>query len=586
MTERRPPACFIVLAISLLLICSLVNAQTKQKVFTASNDTICNPERGLYVLEETGMARGRITPYQKLNAPRLQQIRQRYSTVFRYFGLKEWRGIDLPDSILRFIGDDFAAIREADLKCIPRFTYSANIGEPDASLAITLRHISQLKPILRANSDIIAVMQAGFIGAWGEWHSSTNGHGAIENKRSILNAILDALPSERMVQVRTPHYKQEIFLLPFDATAAVTPQQAFDGSGVSRVGHHNDCFLADESDMGTYNRNGQLDTALAKAYLHLDTRFVPMGGETCQPSTFAQCANAVSEMKRLRWTFLNNEFDESVLRGFVTGSCTNEIQRKLGYRLSVLGAEFTGYVKPLGKVSFIAQFTNSGWASPFNRRDVELLLRNRRDSSTYVSKLPCDPRYWQSGDTVSVSISAGIPSTMLEGSYDVLVNFPDPSPSLHFRPGYSIRLANDNTWESRSGYNTLQDSIVVTNRVSGESYHGLLWFQPLSRNIAGGAAPTQFSLEPNYPNPFNTSTTISFQLARPSNVELAVFDMTGRRLIQLVNEVLPESPQSYHVRFNAVSLASGTYIAQLRAVPLDGSGRAAYVASRKLLLLK
>ena len=570
----------------LVIVSTLSLTQTKTVVFTASNDTIRNPERGLFLLEETGLARGRITPYQRLSPQRLQQIRQQYTIVFRYFGLKEWRTTDLPDSILQFISSDFSEVRNAGLKCIPRFTYSAGIGEPDASLGVVLRHISQLKPILRAHSDIIAVMQAGFIGAWGEWHSSTNGHEAIENKRTILTALLEALPSDRMVQVRTPHYKQQILSLPFDETAAITPQQAFDGSVLSRIGHHNDCFLADASDMGTYNRNGQLDTALAKAYLRLDTRFVPMGGETCQPSSFSQCGNALREMNRLRWTFLNNAFDESVLNGFVTGGCKQEIQRKLGYRLSLVDAEFTGRVKPLGRFSCMIRFINSGWASPFNRREVELVLRNKRDSSTFVLKLPCDPRFWQSGDTVSVSVNAGIPSTISEGSYEVFVNFPDPASSLRFRPEYSIRLANENTWVPTLGYNSLLDSIVIDRQVQGDTYEGLLWFQPLHQVRENKNAPEQFFLEPNYPNPFNTATTIPFLLARPSQVELTVFDMTGRTLKRLVNDTLPESAQPYRVQFDASLYSSGTYIAHLKATPLDGSGRATYVASRKLLLLK
>jgi hypothetical protein len=147
-------------------------------------------------------------------------------------------------------------------------------------------------------------------------------------------------------------------------------------------------------------------------------------------------------------------------------------------------------------------------------------------------------------------------------------------------------LANENSWVPTLGYNSLLDSIIIDRRAQGDSYNGLLWFQPLPSSGGGTSVPEQFSLEPNYPNPFNTSTTIPFFLARPSRVELTVFDMIGRTVKRLVNDALPESSQAYRVLFDAASLASGTYLVRLEAAPLDGSGRAPYVASRKLLLIK
>ncbi len=51
--------------------------------------------------------------------------------------------------------------------------------------------------------------------------------------------------------------------------------------------------------------------------------------------------------------------------------------------------------------------------------------------------------------------------------------------------------------------------------------------------------PLRPYLESNYPNPFNPSTTISFGLTRPGPVDLAVFDVSGRRLVTLVHEAYP-----------------------------------------------
>ena len=96
--------------------------------------------------------------------------------------------------------------------------------------------------------------------------------------------------------------------------------------------------------------------------------------------------------------------------------------------------------------------------------------------------------------------------------------------------------------------------------------------------------PNQFELSQNYPNPFNPTTTIRFHLTgtQTSNpqpqtaVTLEVFDILGREVAVLVNEMKP--PGVYEVTWNADHLASGVYFYTLR------SGN--YVSTRKALLLK
>ena len=64
-----------------------------------------------------------------------------------------------------------------------------------------IRHIEQLKLTLTKNADVIAWMEAGFIGAWGEWHTSTHGiDKSLDDKRDVLGALLQVLPASRMVQ--------------------------------------------------------------------------------------------------------------------------------------------------------------------------------------------------------------------------------------------------------------------------------------------------------------------------------------------------------------------------------------------------
>ena len=89
--------------------------------------------------------------------------------------------------------------------------------------------------------------------------------------------------------------------------------------------------------------------------------------------------------------------------------------------------------------------------------------------------------------------------------------------------------------------------------------------------------PEDFRLLQNYPNPFNPSTIISYHLPKNSQVRLSVFDLTGRKVADLVDT--RQSAGIYSVQFEAGSLASGVYFYQ---ISLDGTP----VELKKMLLIK
>ena len=80
---------------------------------------------------------------------------------------------------------------------------------------------------------------------------------------------------------------------------------------------------------------------------------------------------------------------------------------------------------------------------------------------------------------------------------------------------------------------------------------------------AGDQVPLSFSLSQNYPNPFNPTTKIEFRIANPELVTLKVFDVLGREISALVNEVRPAGV--YTVRWDASMFASGVYYCVLHA---------------------
>jgi hypothetical protein len=91
--------------------------------------------------------------------------------------------------------------------------------------------------------------------------------------------------------------------------------------------------------------------------------------------------------------------------------------------------------------------------------------------------------------------------------------------------------------------------------------------------------PSSYRLDQNYPNPFNLSTTINYQLPYPSRVSLSVYDLLGRQVKTLVDDV---KEAGYHQAvFDASGLASGVYIYRVQA-----TGNGSYHQVKRMLLLK
>ena len=91
-----------------------------------------------------------------------------------------------------------------------------------------------------------------------------------------------------------------------------------------------------------------------------------------------------------------------------------------------------------------------------------------------------------------------------------------------------------------------------------------------------GVLPSTYSLEQNYPNPFNPSTAIAYTLPEDGNVELKVFDLSGRQVDVLVQE--HQSAGSYRLTLDGSHMSSGIYIYTLSAGNVN--------LTRKMILLK
>jgi hypothetical protein len=95
-------------------------------------------------------------------------------------------------------------------------------------------------------------------------------------------------------------------------------------------------------------------------------------------------------------------------------------------------------------------------------------------------------------------------------------------------------------------------------------------------NESENMIPLKTALLPAYPNPFNPSVTIAFNVHQPSKIEMAIFDLNGRKVRTLIDGFRPAG--THRQVFDAANLASGIYLVQLRA----GN----FVSTQRITLLK
>lgn len=468
LSAARPAAVLAFLAsISSSLTGRLWGEQAQRVVYEETAEDFANPERGFFI-QRGGYDPARMPPGGVLRPEDLAGARERQMSLVRLlYSLKDFREAPISEELLAGLSADFGRARQAGLKVIPRFSYSSAIGQPDAGLERILSHIEQLKPVLRANADVIAFLEAGFAGAWGEWHSSTNelfdvGPGirwpqVNARTRAILDKLLEALPRERMVALRCPRFKWAFF-----GEEPLALKDGFNQSPKARTGAHNDCFLASRDDMGTYTDR----MAEEKAFYHQDNLFVPQGGETCNADARAQpyigCENALKELEYLRYSTLNIDYNRKVLAVWEQGGCLPEIRRRLGYRFRLIESLVPEEAKAGGALRVSFAVKNEGWANLYNPRPVELVLRNSASGRTYAFRLAEDPRFWMPGESRTVASEISIPSEAEAGSYEVLLHLPDAAAALRDRPEYAVRFANQDLWEPATGMNRLRRSVRVT----------------------------------------------------------------------------------------------------------------------------
>jgi photosystem II stability/assembly factor-like uncharacterized protein len=168
------------------------------------------------------------------------------------------------------------------------------------------------------------------------------------------------------------------------------------------------------------------------------------------------------------------------------------------------------------------------------------------------------------GLAVINSLARGIVFRTTNGGDNWLFQIPDTSIPSNTYYSYTQFINSKIGWA-----HTLLIGIHTTD--SGDA----TWLTPVSQ--ISSEIPKEFILHQNYPNPFNPNTNIRYQLKVRKFVKLKVFDISGRELIELVNEEQPAG--TYEVDFSGYGYSSGIYFYSLIV-------NGALVSTKKMALVK
>jgi hypothetical protein len=435
-------------------------AMDAERVFHESAENFPNPERGFY-------AQRRSDRMERLDTLRAQGIALLLVTL----DLREFRDRDLTAAKLEELGQAMSLARQHGFKVIFRaaygFTQRDYRVDPE-DLGLIVRHIGQIGPVLTEHRDVLAGIQAGMLGPWGEWHGSNHGNPpSLEARRAVLWAWLENVPAPVTVSIRRPMFIRDIFASE-PGGYELTADTAFNGSKLSRTGWHNDAFLVPPSDLGTYAERGW-DRARELEWCSRHGRFTPFGGETVHRDPPMPIAAMVREMELLHATYLNIGHHPRVLQLWRETEHGGEkafdhIARRLGYRFVAQRLRYARTIRAGGSLAFELTLQNTGFASPHLPRAVEVALLSGRTSSPAVTAVlaDADPRRW--GPEAGVVVLRGalqLPADFPRGPYRLALRLRDSSERLRDDGRYAVRLANRNVYLDEGGWNVLADDIAV-----------------------------------------------------------------------------------------------------------------------------
>ena len=199
MTLAKYPSLFLLLT---LLIGSVQAQNVNTITYQKDDSNFANPERGWYKLWNP--VGNNINPF--IEDSDLQALKvDGNGTRLVLHKVIIPNNTAISSALLGQLQQEADRIRANGFKVIYRFTYNWNqsISQGDAPLNLILSHLDQLAPFFQTNADIIAFIEPGFVGSYGEWHHSSNNllegqttTRLTDDARQILSKVLKVLPKE------------------------------------------------------------------------------------------------------------------------------------------------------------------------------------------------------------------------------------------------------------------------------------------------------------------------------------------------------------------------------------------------------
>ena len=454
-------------------------AGTSVVVYGVSSENFPNPNRGFqpsYEDDASGIGKLSLSGFAADSA-----------TTPRRYAYLPTGDAPLSAAVLAGLAEDFNHIRASGKLVDLRFAYSnPDNGWASPPFSRIKSHLAQLTPLVSAHADVISTLEMGLIGDWGEthWsHTSIAGYtdpgahdfGERPQFLDLLTDALDGTPGTLPITIRYPHWLRE-----WIAVGALTSSQ------LARIGIYNDGFLTSEwsggvlapHHNGTFagawprseadHTNPATDINQNKAFLEAWSETHPSRGESdidlSSEAAWALRANNLLDdgfaryrIDKCRWWGSSPDFETLVLDPL---GKTEEVLRKLGYRLILNSATFPSQVVPGSAFAFTMVVENGGYAPP--RRSYAGTVAF---GTTVVPVSFSEPTTaWQGGTTRTVMVTGTVPQ-LPAGSYPLSLGLLDPHPSLQSNSKYSIRLANTvggaSAWDPSTGRNNLGVSLRV-----------------------------------------------------------------------------------------------------------------------------
>ena len=369
------------------------------------------------------------------------------------------------------------------------------VWEPK-SIDKALQHQQAIGEIFAKYPDVIASVECGVFGPWGEMHHSSLMTDA--NLSKVISKWLEVLPDSIPISVRQPEFYSKwsgvaIGSIDSNVTAAGTPAY--------RVGVYNDGYLGSYDDRGTY-RNREKEVA----WLSNQAKHTLYGGEIVlfkkdsQHPTNVQPTGLYMEQEAFKThtSYLNIGWNGEVIQDMrdttfagkdsvYSGAGVSEftyVQNHLGYRYVVRNVKLTRETSKYENFALETDIENVGFANLVKEKKAYLILKSTDgnfektydlaalDSSLGESALNADPRNWNSAERTTVKVNVDIPDDFAIGKYEVYIKLAtDTSNGVY--GSYPIQFSNNtNLYDESLEANYLGSFLIVEGKLDEGAGNG------------------------------------------------------------------------------------------------------------------